>query len=376
MTIRIKHIYLMALLSILILGCSSDDDATNPTTEAGLSSRTVISNLSIPWELQWGPDDFLWVTERNGRISRINPESGEQFIIADLGSIIEQIGESGLLGFALHPEFNTNPFVYLVYTYRNGSGFYERLVRYAYLNSTLVNETVLLDNIPAGNRHNGSRILITPDHHILMTTGDAGTPRYSQDSNSLAGKILRLNLDGSIPVDNPDPNSYVYTLGHRNPQGLAIHSNGLIYSAEHGPSTDDEINIIEAQGNYGWPNVLGVVDTPDEEAFAQQTTTIESITHWTPTIAPSDLMLYTSNRIPQWSNKLLLTSLREQTLFAITLSSDGRQVIERERYFDQQFGRIRDAVMAPDGRLFIATNGTSFTDTSATHRIIEIDVQN
>ncbi|MEM9144275.1 MAG: PQQ-dependent sugar dehydrogenase [Bacteroidota bacterium] len=367
---------------ILFLACSGDDGVLDMGTGEGSgdldsntapATREVIGNLSVPWEMLWGPDNLLWVTERGGRLSRIDPDTGEQSVVADFSGIIEQSGESGLLGMALHPDFSNNPWVYLVYTYRDGTTFNERLVRFSYANGSLGDATVLLDNIPAGSRHSGSRIIIDTANHILMTTGDAGDTRLSQDRNSLGGKLLRLNLDGSIPSDNPDPNSYIYTLGHRNPQGLMLHPNGMLYSSEHGPSTDDEINIIQAGGNYGWPHVLGTINTLDEMAFAENTPVVESITDWTPTIAPSDLMLYTSDRIPEWSNRLLMASLREQTLFAITLNGDGTQVVERQRYFEGAFGRIRDLAMAPDGRLFLATNGTSFTDTGNTHSIIEIN---
>ncbi len=372
------------MLSILlILGCSGDDNTIEPidtsdetpvdAPDPAQASRTIISNLSVPWEMVWAPDDFLWVTERAGRVNRINPETGERSVIADLTGSVEQIGDSGLLGMALDPDFSSSPFVYLVYTYRDGSNFYERLARFIYADGILGSETILLDNIPASSRHNGSRIVITGENHILMTTGDTGNPDLSQDVNSLAGKLLRMNLDGSIPSDNPDPNSYIYTLGHRNAQGLMVHPNGMIYSSEHGPTTDDEINIIEAGSNYGWPNVLGTIDNPEEEAFAMNTPVVESIADWTPNIAPSDILWYSSDMIPEWNNRLLLASLREQTLFAIELSGDGRQVVGEQRYFEREFGRIRDIVMAPDGRLFIATNGSSFSDTSNTHSIIEIN---
>lgn len=366
------------LFTFLIIGCSNDENGqtTDLDSDPGPGEptfQTIVSDLSVPWEMLWGPDDFLWVTERGGRVIRIDPESGNRSVIAELGGIVEQNGESGLLGMALHPEFATNPYVYLVYTYLDGTNFYERLVRYTYQDNLLVSETILLDGIPANSRHNGSRIIITPDNHILMTTGDIGNTGLSQNINSLAGKVLRLNLDGSIPTDNPDPTSYVYSIGHRNAQGLMLHPNGMVYSAEHGPSSDDEINIIEAGGNYGWPNVLGSINTPNEETFAQNTPVVESITDWTPTIAPSDIILYASDRIPEWDNRLLLATLRAQTLIAITLSDDGRQVTNRQNYFEGEFGRIRDLVMAPDGRLFIATNGNSFTDTGNTHRIIEIN---
>ncbi len=246
-------------------------------------------------------------------------------------------------------------------------------MRFSYSNASLVEETTLLDNIPANRIHNGSRLLITSDLKLLMTTGDAGNTNLSQDINSLGGKILRMNLDGSIPNDNPIAGSYIYSYGHRNAQGLTLHPNGNLYSSEHGPSSDDEINRIEIGKNYGWPDVRGVIDTPSEEAFASGTEVVESIYHWTPTIAPSDLVFYTSDRIPQWTNKLLLTVLKNQQIIALTLNGNGTEIIEEEIFFNEAFGRLRDIAVSPTGRVFIATNGNSYPDVSNTHRIIEIN---
>ncbi|MBQ4819269.1 PQQ-dependent sugar dehydrogenase [Aquimarina sp. MMG016] len=361
-------------VSFLLFYCSDDDPSGNPnpdpdTTDA---TTTLISTLSVPWELTWGPDNFLWVTERNGKISRINPDTGDQIDVITINNVA-QVQESGLLGMVHHPNFNTDPYVYTVYTYRQGNDLVERLVRFTYSNNVLSDEITLLDNIPANNIHSGSRILITPDLHLMMTTGDAGNTNLSQDMNSLGGKVLRLNLDGSIPSDNPFPNSYVYSVGHRNAQGLVQLANGEIYSSEHGPNTDDEINRIMAAANYGWPNVRGVIDTQSEQDFNNTTPTTESIFNWTPTIAPSDLVYYTGSRIPQWTNKLIMTVLKEQQLIALTLSADGTTIVNEEVFFSGDFGRIRDIAVSPTGRVFIATNGNSYGDTSATHRIIEIN---
>ncbi|PKV51452.1 PQQ-dependent dehydrogenase (s-GDH family) [Aquimarina sp. MAR_2010_214] len=372
---RIPKLASIVLISFLLCFCSGDDDATTPNPGPGEpteATKTLVEKLSVPWELIWGPDNFLWVTERNGKISRINPDSGEQQSIFTIPNV-SQVGESGLLGMVLHPNFDTNPYVYVAYTYTGGSGLLERLVRYTYGNNTLSGETILLDQIPANSNHDGSRLLITPDMHILMTTGDAGNTNLSQDMNSLGGKTLRLKLDGTIPSDNPFTNSYIYSLGHRNAQGLVLHPNGKLYSSEHGPSSDDEINIIQAGKNYGWPSVQGKINTPNEQNFAATTEVIESIFEWTPTIAPSDLIYYTGNKIPEWTNKLLMTVLKDKRIVALTLNSDGTAITKEEVFFDGKFGRLRDIAVSPQGRVFIATNGDTYGDTSNTHRIIEIN---
>ncbi len=366
------------LLSSLFFYCSGDDNTTpdpdpdpDPDPNPVAATTTLINTLSVPWELTWGPDNFLWVTERVGRISRINPDTGEQIPVITIDEVA-RIQESGLLGMVHHPNFDTNPYVYVVYTYLDGNDLVEKLVRFTYANNTLTDPTTLLDNIPANNIHNGSRLWITPDLHLLMTTGDAGNRSLSQDMSSLAGKMLRLNLDGSIPNDNPFANSYIYSLGHRNAQGLVQLTDGRIYSAEHGPQTDDEINRIIAGKNYGWPEVRGIIDTPEEEAFAAGTEVEESIFNWTPTIAPSDLVYYTGDRIPQWTNKLLLTVLKGQELIALTLNADGTAITQEEVFFKNEFGRLRDIAVSPTGRVFIATNEDG-SSSSNTHRIIEIN---
>ncbi|GAA4274724.1 PQQ-dependent sugar dehydrogenase [Aquimarina gracilis] len=377
---RIARLISIALLSIVLFySCDSSDNTTDPNPnpdpggEPTEATTTLINTLSIPWELTWGPDDFLWVTERSGKISRINPDTGAQDEILVINEVA-QVQESGLLGMVHHPDFDTNPFVYAVYTYEGTGGLLEKLVRFTYNdNNTLTNETTLLDGIPANSTHNGSRLIITADQKLVMTTGDAGDTSLSQNMNSLAGKILRFNLDGSIPNDNPITGSYIYSYGHRNPQGLTLHPNGMIYSSEHGPSNDDEINRIEIGKNYGWPNIQGVIDTPNEEAFANTTQTVESIYNWTPTIAPSDLVFYTQTRIPQWTNKLIMTVLKNQQIVALTLNNDGTAITNEEIFFNGAFGRLRDIAVSPTGRVFIATNGNSYGDTSNTHRIIEIN---
>ncbi|GAA4277492.1 PQQ-dependent sugar dehydrogenase [Aquimarina mytili] len=374
----LKAVSVLVLVTLLFC-CSGDDNNApinnpdpDPVPNPTDATTTLINTLSVPWELLWGPDNFLWVTERNGRISRINPDTGEQQVVITLNNVAQQ-QESGLLGMALHPDFINTPRVYVVYTYLSGNNLLERLVQFTYSNNTLSNETTLIDQIPANRIHNGSRLLITPEGHLYMSTGDAGNTSLSQNSNSLAGKILRINLDGSIPTDNPIAGSTVYSLGHRNPQGLAIQPGGRIYSSEHGPDTDDEINIISVGANYGWQEVRGLIDTPAEESFAATTPVTESIMNWTPTIAPSDLVYYTSDRIPQWTNKLVMTVLKDRKIVALTLSNDGTMVTQEESFFEDAFGRIRDIAVSPTGRVFIATNGDSYGDTSNTHRIIEIN---
>ena len=341
--------------------------------ETEVDTATVIYGLDIPWELTWGPDDKLWVTERYGRISRVDPETGDQDVILDISSVVHQEGESGLLGMDLHPDFSNHPYAYMAYTYLNGGSFFEKIVRYEYNGSELENETVLVDSIPAAQVHNGSRLVITPGMKLLFSTGDAKDQPAAQDTNSMSGKILRVNLDGSVPADNPFPGNPVYTIGHRNPQGLHLASNGILYSSEHGPTTDDELNIIEAGRNYGWPNVNGFCDLPEETFFCQQYNVKEPIAAWTPTIAPAGIIHYDHPSIPEWQNSILLTTLKNKRLYVNKLNAAGTEVTEQTERFEDLWGRLRDVCTAPDGAVYLATNGPDWQNSQPfTHRIVKI----
>jgi len=345
------------------------------TTE--VDTATVISGLDIPWEITWGPDSMLWVTERFGRVSRINPASGEQDVILDISDIVYQSGESGLLGMALHPDFETSPYVFMSYTYHPGNSFLEKVVRYTYEGDTLINETVLLDSIQdsiqANINHDGSRLVISPDLKLFITTGDALNQQAPQDTSSLNGKVLRINLDGSIPVDNPWPGSPVWSYGHRNPQGLFFAANGILYSSEHGPSTDDEINIIEPGRNYGWPLVKGYCDQPGEIPFCEQLNIKEPIDAWTPTIAPAGIVVYTHEAIPEWQNSILLTTLKNKRLYVLHLDEDGTAIVSEEQLFIDYWGRLRDICTGPNGEVYLATNGPDSQNTQPfTHRIVKV----
>lgn len=323
-----------------------------------VSVEVVAENLDTPWEILWGPDDHIWFTERGGTVSRMKPETNAIDEVLTINEVYEQ-SESGLLGMALHPDFNepSTAFVYLVYTYDEGGGNQvERLARYTFNGTDLVSPLVLLDDIPANNNHSGSRIIITPDKKILMTTGDAQNTSLSQNTNSLAGKILRIDLDGGIPADNPDPSSYIYTIGHRNPQGLVWASNDIVYSSEHGPSSDDEINIINEDENYGWPNVYGYCDSGSEQTFCTNNGVTEPIEAWTPTLAVAGLDYYNHPAIPEWQNSLLLTTLKESDFRVLELNASGSDVINETVYFNGQYGRLRDICVSPEGVIYFSTS--------------------
>ncbi len=338
-----------------------------------VDTQTIITGLDTPWEMVWGPDDHLWITERFGRISRIDPLTGEQHVILNISDEVEQTGESGMLGLALHPDFPEDSRVYVVYTYLRENVILERLAVYRYKNGALTNGQVLIDSIPGNATHNGSRLLFDTDKTLLMTTGDAQNLPSAQDINSLTGKVLRINDDGTVPDDNPYPGSYVYSVGHRNAQGLCRGPNGWIVSSEHGPSNDDELNIIRPAANYGWPEVEGYCDQVSEQTACEELDVTEPVLAWTPTLAVSDVEYYQSDVIPELEGALLMVTLKEKDMRALFLSEDGMTVEREVIYFDHEWNRLRALCIAPDGSIYISNSRSNWgNSTSFDHQIVRI----
>ena len=347
-----------------------------------LQVREVIGNLDIPWEIKWGYDGFIWMTERPGIVSRVNVETGEKNVILDIqNTVYSGNNEAGLLGMEFHPEFLTNHILFVTYTFIQGNQIKERLSSFTYnVNSeTLENEQILLNNINGYTTHIGSRILALEDLTILISTGDAQDQPASQDVDELTGKILRMDISennfGGIPADNPIPNSYVWSWGHRNAQGLELAPNGIIYSSEHGPTTDDELNILVPNRNYGWPYVQGFCDEPTETDFCEQNNVVEPLVNWTPTIAPSDIIWYDHPAIPEFQNTLLMTVLKNKMLVRFEFSEDGQSVTNQTEFFQYEWGRLRDICVSPDGKIYLATNGNTWPS-QPPNEIIELSNAN
>jgi glucose/arabinose dehydrogenase len=373
-----KHLFSFLFVALfLFFGCSQKSEGQFYIGNTAVDTVTLISEIETPWEVLWGPDNFIWFTERSGRVNRIDPSTGANQVILTLVDAFEY-GEAGLLGMALYPDFEETPWVYLVYNYTDGPNIRERLVRYSWNGSTLENAVILIDAIPGNSYHNGSRLLFGPDGKLYMTTGDAGNTSNSQNMSSLAGKLLRLNPDGSIPSDNPDPNSYVWSSGLRNSQGLVFGSNGILYGSEHGPSSDDEVNILEKGRNYGWPDVAGFCDLPGENLFCDANNVREPLYAWTPTLAVSGIDYYSHATIPAWQGNLLMTSLKASKMLSLKLSDDGLAITETADWFAGTWGRLRDLCIAPDGRLFVAVSNRDGRGTPrpGDDRIVEIKVKN
>lgn len=318
-----------------------------------LSVSVVADSLVVPWEVVWGPDDWIWVTEERGSVHRINPMTGEKRLLLQL-----PIGPrpEGLQSMIVHPDQDRYSYVYLNYKRFNEDSIRFNVVeRYTFKDDTLVDPKVMLQD-KAGRSHTGARLAFHGPEHILWATGDQFVKEYPQDLNSLHGKVLRMDLEGKVPKDNPYPDSYVYALGFRNMQGMTVTPEGKIYISEHGDATEDELNLIVPRGNYGYPVIEGMVDNDLEREFAEKHQTIAPLMNWTPTIAPAGLAYYSSDQIPEWTNSLLLVMLKGQGLRVLKLNDEGTAVIKEEIFLEKMYGRIRDICVSPAGDVYMSTS--------------------
>ena len=350
-----KWCYAVSVFAICIslISCEEwfgDDD----DEDDHFKGEIVAEHLDTPWELTFAPDGRLFFTQRPGVVSVI--ENGNNKVWLAMDSVVEEVGESGLLGITLHPQFSQNGYVYIGYTYAQSKAplkLVNKLVRYKEdaATKTPIFDKVLLDNVEGNYVHNIGPLEFGPDGKLYVAIGERFLPEVSQDMSSLNGKILRMNDDGSIPNDNPFPGSYIYSLGHRNPQGLAFNpETGDLWSTEHGPSEEqgccnDEINHIKPGANYGWPIIRGSQIQAGLETPIQHSGD-------TATWAPTGGIFVTQG---EWKGSFVFTGLRGQALYrAVFDPSDATKIQKVERFLHKKFGRLRNVVEGPDGKLYIA----------------------
>lgn len=317
--------------------------------------ETVATGLEVPWGFAFLPDGRILVTERPGRVRVI--ENGKLkaepvFKVPD----VEPSGESGLMDISLHPKFAENKYVYLAYAYR-GDGKMVKVVRYKFDGTTFVEPKIIIEGLPAAQFHAGTRARIGPDGKLYITVGDATDWNQAQNTESLGGKTLRLNDDGTIPDDNPfvGKKGYrpeIFSIGHRNAQGLAWSPDGLMFETEHGPSGfegrgggADELNIVERGKNYGWPEIYG---TRTKEGMEPP------LLEYTPACAPGSLMFYRGDKFPSFKGSLFFGCLRGARLIRVKM--DGRKVVGQENLFQGVLGRIREVAESPDGYIYFGTS--------------------
>lgn len=360
------------LLSLLVLACghpppgrgAGEVESTAGTRETGQAGakdqasfrvETVVGNLEVPWSIVWAPDGRMFFTERVGRVriysnGRLQP--APLFTVPD----VEPSGESGLMSIALHPQFASNHFLYLSYAYK-GDNQNVRVVRYREAETGLTDRKVIIENIPAAQFHAGCRLRFGPDNKLYITTGDATRKDLAQRLDSLAGKILRVNDDGTIPADNPfvgqqNTRQEIWSYGHRNSQGIDWQpGSNLLFETEHGPSGfdgpggGDEVNIVEKGKNYGWPIVHHTQTHPGME---------EPLLEYTPACAPASAMFYRGAQFPQFRGNFFFGCLRGARIIRVVL--DGRRVVTQENLLEGKYGRIRDVAEGPEGYLYFSTS--------------------
>ena len=314
----------------------SGGNNNNNNTRSGV--QVLAQNLDVPWAIDIAEDGRLFFTERTGSVMVVDKNGS---LLSDPVAYINvmQNGESGLLGLVLHPNFTENHLLYVYHTYSNNSAVLNKVLMLTENDNKIVESKVIIDNIPAAERNDGGRIKFGPDGKLYIATGDAQQPELAQDAGSLAGKILRLNSDGSIPEDNPFEGSPVYSYGHRNIQGLTWHPlSEDLYASEHGPEGNDEINLIKPGSNYGWP-----IEDCNAEKFEKP------ILCFNPAVAPAGMTFAALDRLG-YQNDILLATLKAQHIRLVDLESDVESNILTG------FGRIRDIVEAADGSLYVATS--------------------
>lgn len=314
----------------------------------GLAVETVAEGLEVPWDLAFAPDGRILVTERPGRIRLVKNGALRESPYATIE--VYHRSEAGLMGITLHPEFASNGYLYVCYTYREGRDTFNRIARLSDQGDYADGHHTILDRIPGASRHDGCRIRFGPDGYLYATTGDATEPDLARDPDSLAGKVLRLAADGSVPPDNPFPDSLVFTSGHRNPQGLDWHpETSEPFITEHGPDRDDEINILVPGRNYGWPAVTGV------SGDARYSDPLVSLT---PTVAIAGAAFITGDRLPRaWRGNLVFAALKGSHLQRVVLEPPNyRSVTSRQTLFKDTYGRIRAVAMGPDSFLYFTTS--------------------
>lgn len=337
---------------------SSATPTQTAQTTQGKDIEVIAQDLKIPWELVFLPNGDMLVTERPGNLLKIGTDRA---VIKIEG--VQHRGEGGLLGLALHPKFSENQIIYLYLTTKDGEGTINRVERYKLDGDKLIDKKIIIDKIPGAIFHDGGRIKFGPDGKLYISTGDATKENLAQDKTSLAGKILRVNDDGSIPDDNPFAGSPIWSYGHRNPQGLAWDDQGRLWATEHGPTAAfgksglDELNLIEKGKNYGWPTITG-----DQTRDGMVTANLNSGTE--ETWAPSGATFL--------NGKIYFAGLFGETLYEADIAKNP---IELKRHLAKEFGRLRNVVVGPDNLLYLLTNNTDGRGTprEGDDKIIKVD---
>ncbi|WP_346726697.1 PQQ-dependent sugar dehydrogenase [Bacillus suaedaesalsae] len=328
--------FIVALIgTIFLTGCSfwNQDGEIEVNEVFARQAEVIATDLEIPWNITKYEEAF-YLSQRPGYIVKVDEATGEKTTQQlEVTKDIHHDGEGGLLGFLLAPNFRESREAFAYHTYQDNGQIFNRIILLKLNQNTWTEQRVILDKIPGGRIHNGGRIKVGQDGKLYATAGDAGNPDHAQNVNSLAGKILRMNLNGSIPTDNPFQGSYVYSYGHRNPQGLAWDEDGRLFSSEHGQAAHDEINVIEPGMNYGWPIIEGDQQAPNMKTPFYHTGNV--------TWAPSGIEIK--------DNLLYVATLRGESIKVLNIENKSVDMAL------ENAGRLRDVLLV-DEALYTITN--------------------
>ncbi len=370
-----KHIYIPSFLLIFLLfgttACAnapftdsgSGDNLPPPEKTAKFKVETVASNLEVVWSIVFAPDGRIFFTERPGRVRVIengNLREKPLFTFSD----VKLDGETGLMGMTLHPDFAENKLLYFAYVYDTNDGKKVRVVRFKETGENLIQPKTIIEGISAAQYHAGMRLSFGPvDKKLYITTGDATKQKLAQDLNSLNGKTLRLNDDGTIPEDNPfigqkDARGEIWSYGHRNAQGIAWQpETNLMFQTEHGPSLidgvswfkkrsgGDEVNIVERGKNYGWDKISHLMEKDGMET---------PLVEYTPALAPASAMFYRGAAFPAFKGNLFFGALKGEAIVRLVI--EGRKITAQEFLLKKEFGRIREVAASPEGFIYFSTS--------------------
>ncbi|MBD3784931.1 MAG: PQQ-dependent sugar dehydrogenase, partial [Micrococcales bacterium] len=349
-------------------GLRSAPAAAVPAAVPTTTTEVVQGNLTFPWDLAFLPDGRMLVTERPGRI-RIY-QSGSPGA-ALLGTVtvpnVHAVSEAGLLGIAVDTDFRSHPYVYVCASreYTGSGGWVNQLLRYTVSGSRFTGPTLLRGGMKAHNNHNGCAVEMDQSGYLWLGMGDGGVQALAQDRSSLNGKVLRMTRDGGVPATNPviqGRRDVVYTMGHRNPQGIALRpGTSEVWEVEHGPNTDDEVNLLRAGGNYGWPCYTGA-GNPNAPAGCSAASAYRS-PQWasgTPTLATSGASFLGGAQWGDWTGSLMVSTLKESDVRRMPVAAGTQTVGTPQVLYDGTYGRVRGSVAGPGGKLYLTTsNGTN-----------------
>jgi glucose/arabinose dehydrogenase len=322
------------------------------TYDVAIKVEEVARDLFVPWSIVFTSKDRMLVTERDGKVREIVNGKLNSKPLAVFN--VSAQAEEGLMGMDIDPNYEKNKKIYLCLAYDKSGALVNKVISATDKGDEIIEDKTLIDDIESARWHAGCRVKFGPDKKLYVSTGDASKRDLVQNLNSLSGKILRLNPDGTIPADNPFPDSYVYSLGHRNIQGFDWSSDGNLYAIDHGPSGfdgpggGDELNLILKGENYGWPKVSHEESLPEYK---------DPLTIWTPAIAPASLTFYTSNILPQFKNTVLVGMLRGEGILYIEFENVKKGIIKKQHKISGiSYGRIREVIEGPDNNLYFTTS--------------------